>query len=77
MLEVDKTKLFEMEAYIDEIYRLESVILIVRQACYSNEAMANYYNLNDKYQQKLSKERNHYINLLTVALDKVQKLKNI
>lgn len=65
------------EKCFDELFILESVIKLTKEACLEKEFGANYYELTKKNKRALSEERNHYINLLTIALDKVEKLKSI
>ena len=61
----------------DELSALESVLKLTKNFCFEQEVNANYYNLNKDYQIKLSEERNNYLNLLTIALDKILLLKKI
>lgn len=61
----------------DELSTLESVIKLTKDSCFEQEVNSNYYNLAKAEQLKLSEERNHYLNLLTIALDKVSLLKKI
>ena len=56
---------------------LESVLKLTKDSCFEQEICANYYNLDKLMQLRLSEERNHYLNLLTIALDKVSLLKKI
>lgn len=65
------------EKYFDELFILESVIKLTKDACLEKEFGANYYEISKKNKKALSEERNHYINLLTIALDKVENLKSI
>ena len=60
-----------------ELYYLESLIKLTKEACLEREISANYYNLSDIDKLNLSEERNHYINMLTMALDKVSNIKAI
>lgn len=60
---------------IDELDSLESVIKLTQESCLDKEIDSIYYNLNAEDKLILSKERNHYINLLTIALQKVKNLK--
>ena len=61
----------------DLLFSLESIIKLTHEVCSQKELNSNYYNLltNDSY--LLSEERNHYINLLSIALDKISYLKEI
>ncbi len=61
----------------DELSTLESVLKLTKDSCFEQEVSSNYYNLDKLEQFKLSEERNHYLNLLTIALEKVAILKDI
>ena len=61
----------------NELSTLESVLKLTKSSCYEQEVNSNYYNLDNFEQVKLSEERNHYLNLLAIALDKVSILKEI
>lgn len=61
----------------DELFCLESIIKLTKNACLEKEISSNYYNLPIKYKFTLSEERNNYINMMNVALDKVNNLKKI
>lgn len=72
-----KSILFGCEDTIDELQALESIIKLTQESCLAREEDSLYYNLNQDERIILSEERNHYINLLKIALDKVNKLKQI
>lgn len=61
----------------NELSSLESILKLTKDSCFDQEINANYYNLIDNDKLKLSEERNHYLNLLSIALDKVSVLKTI
>ena len=61
----------------EELSKLESVLKLTKDSCFEQEVNSNYYNLSKSEQFRLSEERNHYLNLLTIALDKVSLLKKI
>ncbi len=65
------------ESTFDELFVLESIIKLTREACLEREFNSSYYDLSDTRQKSLSEERNHYINMLSIALDRVTRLKNI
>lgn len=66
-----------LEDTFNEIYVLRSIIKITRDVCQEKEFNSLYYNLSQENLKSLSEERNHYINMLTMALDKVAKLESI
>ena len=61
----------------DRLYSLESVLQFTRSVCQEKEFTSTYYNLGQKYKYILSEERNHYINMLNIALDRVSDIKEI
>lgn len=61
----------------DEIYSLETVIKALKEICQLKEFSASYYGLNNSFKHTLSEERNDYINLMDIALNKLNKLKSI
>ena len=61
----------------NELFCLESIIKLTKNACQEKELSANYYNLSGRHKLPLSEERNHYINMLALALDKVNSLKQL
>ena len=68
---------FCCENLYDELFLLESIIKMTKEACLKKEFSAIYYNLSDKERCILSEERNNYINMLSIALEKVDELKEI
>jgi hypothetical protein len=50
---------------------------LTKDTCLKQEIDSNYYNLDDLNKIKLSEERNNYLNLLTVAIDKIANLNQI
>ena len=61
----------------DELSTLETILKLTKNTCFEQEASANYYDLTGELKFNLSEERNHYINLLSIALEKVSVLKKI
>ena len=59
------------EDSINQLLCLESIIKTTKASCLELEISAKYYNLPPKDKFTLSAERNHYINMLDVALDKL------
>lgn len=64
------------ERSFDELFTLESIIKLTQEACLDKEEDSIHYNLIKDEKISLSKERNHYINMLTIALEKVENIKN-
>ena len=63
--------------YYNNLYYLESIIKMTKNVCQEREFSSIYYNLPQKDIHVLSEERNHYINMLDLALDRVSDLKEI
>lgn len=61
----------------EELATLESLLKLTRDTCLKQEIDSKYYDLDDSNKIKLSQERNHYLNLLTIAIDKINKLNQI
>lgn len=61
----------------NQLYYLESILQCTKNVCQEKEFSAIYYNLSSKDKFTLSAERNHYINMLNLALDRVDDLKKI
>ncbi len=62
---------------IEILYSLESIIKVTQETCRDKEFCSVYYNLQNNEKITLSQERNHYINLLSLALDKVSTLREV
>ena len=73
----NKNLLVCFEDSIDELFSLESIIKLTQESCLVREEDSIYYSLDSDEKIFLSEERNHYINMLTLALDKVNKLKKL
>lgn len=56
---------------------LESIIKVIQESCLDKEVYSKHYNLTSKEKLDLSIERNNYINLLSIALDKISSLKDL
>ena len=61
---------------LEEIESIDSVIELTKKYCMDKEFQAIYYNLESIEKVNLSEERNHYINLLTIAIEKISLLKH-
>ena len=77
MNKFDKKVQFCCENSFDLLYHLESIIKLTKSVCLEKEFNSSYYNLPNKYRHTLSEERNHYINMLSLAQDKIDCLKEI
>ena len=65
------------DSLFNEIFYLESIIKLTKESCLEREITASYYNLPKLEQTGLSEERNHYINMLSIAQEKLLNLKKI
>lgn len=61
----------------ETLYFLESIIKVTLTTCSNKEICSTYYNLQANEKRTLSEERNNYINMLTLALDQLNNLKEI
>lgn len=61
--------------FYDDLESLESIVTTTKSVCMDKELSSNYLGLSGKEKISLSAERNHYINLLSIALDKIESLK--
>ena len=77
MIESYKRALMSCDNCFSELYSLESILRFTKEVCQEKEFSSVYYNLSQKDKFVLSEERNHYINMLTLALDRVSDLKQI
>lgn len=66
-----------VENTFDILCSLETIIKVTQDICLDKEISAIYYNLSSKEQFILSEERNNYINMMNLALDKLTSLKEI
>ncbi len=66
-----------IEKVAEELFTLESIIKVTKDTCQEREFAGIYYNLEVNAKTNLSKERNHYNNLLNIALDKITNLQEI
>ncbi len=65
------------EKLFGEIYVLNSAVNMVKDSCSEKENKAIYYGLVNDGVQKMSSERNDYINMLTVAADKISNVMSL
>ncbi len=59
------------------LYSVESIIKMTHKVCLNKEIQAIYYDLPQPNTLILSEERNHYINMLDLAIDKLNTLKEL
>ena len=65
------------EEIINEIDYLETLVELTRNFCLNKEFQAIYYDLSREKSYLLSKERNHYINVLNMTLKRLNRIKEI
>ncbi|MCQ2754402.1 MAG: hypothetical protein MJ231_05060 [bacterium] len=70
---IEKDLILKFNKLYNEIFVLESILRVTKSVCLNNDINATC--IMD--QKSLSYERNDYINLLSVALSKVEKIKQI
>ena len=54
---------------------VESLLKAIFENCLSKECNSQYYN-KENFTQKLSEERNTYINLLSLSIEKLKKIQD-
>lgn len=62
------------ESIIEELLTVESLVQATMEACLTKECSSQYYSGKD-VTSKLSEERNSYINMLSVALEKIKNIR--
>ena len=58
------------------LFQIDSILELTKDNCLEKELSAKYYELTDINQKKLSEERNHYINMISLAQEKFEMIKN-
>ena len=59
------------------IFSLETILKLTQETCLEKEVKSIYYSLSDDKKFTLSEERNQYICMLNLALEKLKELKKI
>lgn len=59
------------EQIFNELYKMDTLIKMTKNMCEEKEFTGQYYGATDDNINKLSAERNDYINMLTIASDTV------
>lgn len=72
-----KRVMLSCDNLFNQLYSLESILQVTKEVCQEREFSSVYYNLPQNYKYTLSEERNHYINMLELALARVSDLKKI
>ncbi len=65
------------EMSFDVLSYIESILSVTKEVCLEKEINSKYYNIPLQEQIKLSTERNNYINMITLAQEKIEQLKII
>jgi hypothetical protein len=64
------------ESTFKTLDELETVLKFTQEICINYENISNYYNLSSEETINLSKERNSYINMLALALERISMLRH-
>ncbi len=64
------------EIIIGELYSVESLVETTLESCLRKECDAQYYEGED-ISSKISEERNTYINMLEIALEKIKNIQKL
>ncbi|MBO5738004.1 hypothetical protein J6R97_01545 [bacterium] len=62
---------------IELLMTIENIIKIIKESCFYKEMFATYYSYQNNTNKQLSEERNLYINMLNIAIEKIAVLKEI
>ena len=63
--------------FFDILCSLETIVKITQTDCQNKEFYSEAGNFSYENRLILSEERNHYINMLTLAIDKIKLLKEL
>lgn len=72
-----KKTLDKINDTLDIISTVETIIKLTQDNCLNKEIYSKYYNLSNENKILLSQERNNYINMLNLALEKLASLEYI
>lgn len=72
--EFSNALLADIDFVFEELDSVQTIIKITKEVCFEKENNSKYYNLPISESSKLSNERNNYINLLSLALEKIDNL---
>ena len=64
------------ENIIDELITVESLLRSTMESCLNKECNSEYYATND-FTSKISAERNRYINMLTLAIERLKRVQEL
>ena len=65
------------EKAFNELYFTNTLVKMIKNSCEKLEYNGEYYGLTSDNKNKLSAERNDYINMLTLISDRISKLENL
>ena len=65
------------EKFTTELDLVDSIVSITKNACLEREFSGQYYGTGNEYSRKISAERNHYINMLTILSEKISTLSKL
>ena len=75
--ESNKSIMLSCNFAIDTLFSVETIIKLMLEYCLAREIKSIHYDLSSKDKKILSEERNHYITMLNIALEKLQELKEL
>ena len=64
------------EIIIDELLTVESLLRATVESCLNKECNSEYYAKND-FTSKISAERNRYINMLSLAIERLNRVQEL
>ena len=63
------------EKLLESIQVIETMLKVTCSYCKDKELSLDYYNLSSREKSMLSEERNDYLDMLSVTIDKIQGLR--
>lgn len=58
----------------EELTVIDSLLCVIQESCLNLEMKSEYYNSKEDYTLKISEERNRYINLTSIARERIKKV---
>ena len=77
MKKMNETFISSLEDLIELILIIENLIKITKELCLNKEMLSIYYDLDKEKSNRISEERNSYINTLNIAIEKIAQVKII
>ena len=76
-IESNKSIMLSCDFAIERLFSIETIIKLTKEYCLAKEIKSIHCNLSLSDKKILSEERNQYITMLNLALEKLQELRNL